>query len=282
MSALRDISSAQRLLKRAFPALVFSAKQRLSDGQVRGAFLEWCVGEKQFVRDAGLVATRQRCGVRPERTLIFGFDDERAVCGRDTDGLLKSTGVAYVALLDDPSGLRERIAEKIKDLLRSDVGGLAPDAGRRNAEEFGRALRDGVWHRVNNIQLAITAGIRGLRAEARETRQAEYQVLARQPAGLFVRERKALAVLVERYHVSSILPDVDARLKALDATLQSAAKIHTSLVRMLQSGYSDEKCRRVLERIQLLSKTIEDVGSLVQKISEICAGTPPVVKRTEE
>src|SRR5574337_1370210 len=59
MGAQRDISKAQRLLKQVFPALVFSAR-RLSSGQIRGVFLEWCVEEKQFVRDAGLAAIRRR------------------------------------------------------------------------------------------------------------------------------------------------------------------------------------------------------------------------------
>lgn len=281
MSTQRDLSEAQRLLEQAFPALVFSERP-LSDGQVRGIFLEWCAEEKRFVRDAGMAATRRRWASAPERTLIFGLNAERAVRNRDTDGLLKSTGVAYVGLLDDPSGLRERIAEKIKDLLRSDVGVLAHDAVRRSAEEFGKALRDGVWHRVTNIRCATIAALSGLRAQERLTRQKEYRILAGRPRSLLERERRTLAALVERYKICDLVPGVDASLKALAEAFHAAAAIEVSLVKTLQSGYSDEKCRRVLERIQLLSKTIEDVGSLVQEICEICTGAPPVVERTEE
>lgn len=271
MGAQRDISKAQRLLKQVFPALVFSAR-RLSSGQIRGVFLEWCVEEKQFVRDAGLAAIRRRWASAPERTLIFGFDDESAVRARDTDGLLKSEGVAYVGLINDPSGLRERIAEKIKDLLRSDVGVLAHDAVRRSAGEFGKALRDGVWHRVVNIRYATVASIPALRAQERSTRQKEYRILAGRPRSLLERERRTLAALVKQYTICNLVLGVDVSLKALDKTLQAAAAIEATLVETLQSGYSDDKCRQVVDLIQRLSETINKGESLVPEIGKLCSG----------
>lgn len=272
MSAERDISKAQRLLQRTFPVLVFSAKRLLSVGQVRGVFLEWCAEEKQCVRDAGLAATRRRWASAPERTVIFGLDAERTVRDRDTDGLFKSTGVAYVGLLDDPSGLRERIAEKIKDLLRSDVGVLAHDAVRRSAEEFGKALRDGVWHRVVNIRDATVASIPALRAQERSTRQREYRILAKRPGKLLARERRTLAALVKQYTICNLVLGVGVSLKALDKTLQAAAAIEATLVETLQSGYSDDKCRQVVDLIQRLSETTNKGETLVPEIGKLCSG----------
>lgn len=270
MSPQEAIQEAQRLLKQAFPALVFSVR-RLSSGQIRGVFLEWYAEEKRFVRDVGLAATRWRLASAPERTLIFGFDAEPAVRARDTDGLLKSKGVAYVGLVDDPSRLREKIAEKIADLVRGGVGGLAPEAVRQNAKEFGKALRDGVWHQVAGLRSAISSAIWGLRSETLETRRKAYQNLAEQPRDLFTGKQKALAALVKRYDISFLLPDAWEKLKVLDAALRSAVEIHVSLIETLQKGYNEENCRRVVKLIQRLSETIDKGEPVVWEVYKLCA-----------